>query len=170
MSLRGWNSLPMPSRQADADARLRRYLKDLVQPTWEYQQHLVHNKRAVRWDAEIGLDAVGHLVGVFTAALIRKSFQQASRCSHCEASAVIAGVCRYCGWEDPSYQAPELRRRSEAEIAAALATPCVPSSDISTFLGPDDVSAAPDAARRRKRPDGFDKGCYRPKGSERYCG
>jgi hypothetical protein len=139
------------------DARLRRYLKDLVQPTWEYQQHLVHNKRAVRWDAEIGLDAVGHLVGVFTAALIRKSFQQASRCSNCEAYAVIAGVCRYCGWEDPSYQAPELRRRSEAETAAALATPCVPSSDISTFLSPDDVLAAPDAARRGKPPDAIDK-------------
>lgn len=31
----------------------------LVQPTWDYQQH----KRAVRWDDEIGVDAVAHVTG-----------------------------------------------------------------------------------------------------------
>ena len=36
--------------------------------TWEYLGWLTHAKNAIRTDAEIGLKAVEHLLGTFTAA------------------------------------------------------------------------------------------------------
>lgn len=52
-------------------ARLRSYLKKNAVETWEYVHWLTHAKNAIRLDAEIGLKAVEHLLGVFTAARLR---------------------------------------------------------------------------------------------------
>ena len=46
-------------------------MKKLAVETWEYVNWLTHAKNAVRMDAEIGLKAVEHLLGVFTAARLR---------------------------------------------------------------------------------------------------
>jgi hypothetical protein len=40
-------------------------------------------------------------------------------------------VCRRCGWEDSSYEAPTIPARDVEEVAAALAEACTPSSDFS---------------------------------------
>jgi hypothetical protein len=62
---------------------LRSYLKRVAAETWDYVNWLTHAKNAVRLDAEIGLKAVEHPFGAFTAA--RLHFDRASR--RCEACA-----------------------------------------------------------------------------------
>ncbi len=121
-----------------SNARLRAYVSGLVQPTWEYQQHLLHDKSATRMDAEIGVAAVEHLVATVTALVLRAGGPP-MRCANCDAYGLVAGACNHCGWEDPDYQAPKIRQQSEAEIAEALAQPCTPSTDISTLMTVDDV-------------------------------
>jgi hypothetical protein len=115
------------------NTRLRSYLKALIQPTWEYIQHLVHSKNSTRMDAEIGLAAVAHLLSTFTACVLRAA-RKTKRCADCQSYSLVGGTCRQCGWEDPDYEPPAIRQPTEAEIAAAREQPCTPSSDISTLL------------------------------------
>lgn len=49
----------------------------------------------------------------------------------------IGGECRNCGWFDPDYEEPELPPAPEPS-EEDLAEPCVLTSDISTFITPDD--------------------------------
>ncbi|MEO8185205.1 MAG: hypothetical protein ABI895_40885 [Deltaproteobacteria bacterium] len=119
-----------------AAARLRSYLKKSATETWEYVNWLTHAKKAVRLDAEIGFKIVEHLLGTFTAARLRQGRTEA-RCEQCESYRVMGGSCKHCGWTDPSYQKPEQQPLTEEELAQRLAEPCTPSSDISTFTGPD---------------------------------
>jgi hypothetical protein len=112
-------------------------LKKTAAETWEYVNWLTHAKNAVRMDAEIGLKAVEHLLGMFTAARLRLG-RASLRCEECGSYQLVAGECRHCGWLDPSYEPPEVREWSEEERARRLATPCVLTSDISTFMGPAD--------------------------------
>src|SRR5260370_7639261 len=116
-----------------SNAGLRVYVSGLVQPTWEYQQHLLHDKSATRMDAEIGVAAVEHLVATVTALVLRAGGPP-MRCANCDAYGLVAGACNHCGWEDPDYQAPKIRQQSEAEISEALAQPCTPPTAISTFM------------------------------------
>ncbi|MFF0790864.1 hypothetical protein [Streptomyces spiralis] len=136
---RAWSELLANYLAAGASAtKLRSYLKKSAAETWEYVNWLTHAKRAVRTDAEIGLKAVEHLLGVFTAARVRLA-NSVKRCDECESYSVVAGTCRHCGWTDESYEPPEFEPMSEDERERRLATPCTPSSDISTFMSPDDL-------------------------------
>jgi hypothetical protein len=99
---------------------------------------LTHAKSAIRLDAEIGLKAVEHLLGTFTAARMRMTGTN-TRCQECESYGVVAGTCAHCGWVDPNYEPIELPELTDDEIAKRLAEPCTPSSDISTFMSPDDI-------------------------------
>lgn len=121
----------------ESSARLRSYLKKIALENWEYVNWLTHAKGAVRIDAEIALKAVEHLLGVFTAARLRH-LSIPRRCDVCGSYDVRGPSCVHCGWVDQSYRAPEGRPWSKRERARRLAEPCVPSSDISTFLGPRD--------------------------------
>ncbi len=140
----------------DGSAKLRSYLKKDAAETWEYVNWLTHAKNAVRMDAEIGLKAVEHLLGVFTAARLRHDVS-GTRCAACGSYRVVGGVCEHCDWRDPDYRSPQVRHVSKAERAAARATPCVPSSDISTLMSPKDFEKSripPDVLRpigRRSR-------------------
>jgi hypothetical protein len=135
---RAWTELLANTLAAgESAAKLRSYLKKLAAETWEYVNWLTHAKNAVRMDAEIGLKVVEHLLGMFTAARLRLG-RASLRCEECGSYQLVAGECRVCGWVDPSYEPPQVRELSEEERARRLATPCVPSSDISTFMGPDD--------------------------------
>lgn len=91
----------------------------------------------MRLDAEIGLKAVEHLLGVFTAAWLRLE-RETSRCEVCGSYQVVAGVCGACEWGDPSY-APDVPERSAHDRVRRQVEPCTPSSDISMFVGPDDI-------------------------------
>jgi ribosomal protein L37E len=107
--------------------------------TWDYVNWLTHAKNAVRMDAEIGLKTVEHLLGMFTAARLRMR-RTNQRCDVCGSYELIAGLCSQCGWADPSYEPPKhkVRRLSAKERARRLAEPHTLSSDISTFLSPED--------------------------------
>jgi hypothetical protein len=61
-------------------------------------------------DAEIGLKAVEHLLGTFTAARLRLG-RQSLRCEDCGSYQLAAGTCERCGWADPAYEPPTIRKR-----------------------------------------------------------
>ncbi len=138
---KGWTDL-LANRLAGGEsaARLRSYLKKLAVETWEYVNWLTHAKNAVRVDAEIGLKAAEHLLGVFTTARLRLG-RTCTRCPTCGSYQVVAGTCGHCGWVDPDYEPPHLPELSDEEQARRLAGPCTPNSDIATLVGPEDVRA-----------------------------
>lgn len=122
----------------ESAARLRSYLKKTATETWAYVNWLTHAKNARRMDAEIGLEAVEHLLGMFTAARLRAGHPM-RRCQECSSYRLVGGACQHCGWADPDYQAPDGRELSEEELARRLAEPCTLSSDIATFTRPKDL-------------------------------
>jgi hypothetical protein len=133
---RAWTEL-LANRLAEGESNtyLRSYLKKLSAETWAYVNWLTHAKNAIRMDAEIGLKIVEHLLGTFTAARLRLG-HQSLRCGSCGSYRMVSGTCDRCGWDDPDYDPLEpptrkSRRRPRGE--------CVPSSDISTFMRPEDV-------------------------------
>lgn len=80
---KGWTELLANGLAAgDSAARLRSYLKKLAVETWEYVNWLTHAKNAVRMDAEIGIKAVEHLLGTYTAATLRLAHSM-KRCDEC---------------------------------------------------------------------------------------
>ena len=134
---KGWTELLANGLAGgDSAARLRSYLKKLAAETWEYVNWLTHARNAMRMDAEIGLKQVEFLLGMFTAASLRSS-QSPARCEACDSYELVAGLCRHCGWNDPTHEPPEIHEWSEEERARRVAEPCTPSSDISTFITPD---------------------------------
>jgi hypothetical protein len=137
---KGWAELLAGYLAAGSSAsKLRSYLKKLSVETWDYVAWLTHAKDAMRADAEIGLKAVEHLLGMFTAARLRLQMSS-SRCETCGSYRVVGGVCQACAWIDPAYEVAESPVISDDELARRLAEPCTPSSDISTFLTPDDLA------------------------------
>jgi ribosomal protein L37E len=124
----------------ESAAKLRSYLKQIAVETWDYVNWLTHAKNAIRMDAEIGLKIVEHLLGVFTAARLRKG-RTNQRCEACGSYEVVGGVCRLCGWVDASYEPPTVREWSDEERARRLAEPHTLTSDISTFMSPEDFKS-----------------------------
>jgi hypothetical protein len=141
---RGWSELLANHLAAGAGAaKLRSYLKQMAEETWSYVNWLTHAKNTVRMDAEIGLKVVEHLLGTFTAARMRMNMAAGARCEGCGSYQVVSGVCERCEWVDPSYQRPPMREWSGEERARRLAEPCIPSSDVSTFVTPGDLPTSP---------------------------
>jgi ribosomal protein L32 len=99
--------------------------------------HLTHAKNSGSYDAEIGAAAVSHFLSTVTAARMRWAASDRQQCPTCGSHRVGAGSCMRCGWTDPDYVSPPPRQLTEEERAARLAEPCTPSSDISTFISPD---------------------------------
>lgn len=162
----GWGELLAEALAAGGtNEALRSYLKAVCQKAWKYVNWLTHYKSAGHMDAEIGIAAVEHLLAVFTAARLRWQHADGSRWASCGSYA--AGTCRRCGWQDESYQPPELVELSDEERAARLAQPCVLSSDVNTQVPeanrspppvapsppakPEPVASAPALGRRRQR-------------------
>lgn len=135
----GWTGLLADQLARGPSAeRLRSYLKKMARETWDYVNWLTHAKNAANYDAEIGAAAVSHLLATVTAARLRWGQQGHQRCEVCGSYAVVGGQCQRCGWTNPDYEPPQIRQLSEEELAARLAEPCTPTSDISTFITPED--------------------------------
>jgi hypothetical protein len=117
----------------ESNAYLRSYLKKLSVETWAYVNWLTHAKNAIRMDAEIGLKAVEHLLGTFTAARMRLG-RQSIRCESCGSYQMVVGTCERCGWADPGYEPPAIRKRRRRPAGE-----CVSTSETSTFMSPNDV-------------------------------
>lgn len=123
-----------------SNARLRTYLKSVGKETWQHVSWLTHATNASRFDAEIAVANVSHLISVFTVALLRHHAGTPERCDGCGSYRVSNGTCARCGWTNESYVAPAPRPEPSAEeLAARLATPHTLSSDINTFISPDDL-------------------------------
>jgi hypothetical protein len=122
-----------------SNARLRAYLKSVGKETWQHVSWLTHATNATRFDAEIAVANISHLISVFTVALLRAQRGAPKRCAECGSYRVGSGTCSRCGWVDESYVAPEPRPEpSPEELAERLATPHTLSSDIDTFMSPED--------------------------------
>ena len=91
---KGWTELLAIGLAAgQSSASLRSYLKKMALETWDYVNWLTHAKNVVRVDAEIGLKAVEHLLGMFTAARLRLR-HSSTRCGECGSYEVVSAVCR----------------------------------------------------------------------------
>lgn len=130
-------------------AKLRSYLRSTGDETWSYVNWLTHAKNAAHFDAEIGTAITSHLLATATASAMRARTERANRCQNCHSYAVVTGHCDVCKWTDDDYEAPTPPPDpDEAELAVRLAEPCTPSSDISTFIAPDDFGKRPTRPRR----------------------
>lgn len=135
----GWTNLLITDQAAGPSSKqLRSYATKLTRETWDYVNWLTHAKNAIAYDAHIGVAVVSHFLSMITAIYLRAATGARSRCETCGSYRMVAGACIGCGWHDPDYVAPASRQLTEEELAARLAEPCVPSSDISTFMSPDD--------------------------------
>lgn len=93
--------------------RIRAYLKGVARHTWDMVQWLTHTSNATLFDGEMAVEATGHLLVVFSYALVRYERGEPSRCPVC-GSYRLAGdyrpelgrggayvtLCEACGWED----------------------------------------------------------------------
>lgn len=135
----GWTELLAETLAAGSSNKaLRAYLKAVSEKGWDYVNWLTHYKGATHLDAEIGIAAVEHILATFTATRLRWQLGGGARCASCGSYAMAAGACVRCGWEDPEYQPPEQMELSDEERAARLAEPHVLSSDVDTFVTPED--------------------------------
>ncbi|MBN1091968.1 hypothetical protein JKP75_04885 [Blastococcus sp. TML/M2B] len=135
----GWTNLLIAHLAAGPSSKqLRSYAIKLTRETWDYVNWLTHAKNAIAYDAHIGVAAVSHFLSTMTAVCLRAGTGARSRCESCGSYRMVTGACMRCGWHDPNYVAPASRQLTEEELAVRLAKPCVPSSDISTFMSPDD--------------------------------
>lgn len=66
-----------------ATGRLRSYAKTLTDKTWDLAVWLQHYGDATPWDAELVLDATGHMLGVLDMAGHRHTEGQPRRCPRC---------------------------------------------------------------------------------------
>jgi hypothetical protein len=67
------------------------------------------------------------------------SCDQCDQCDQCGSCGVVSGICRHCGWTDPTYAPPATREWSEDYRARRLSKPCTLTSDIATFATPNDL-------------------------------
>jgi hypothetical protein len=135
----GWSNL-LADRLASGSSseQLRSYLKKLARETWDLVNKLTHAKNAGSYDAEIATAAVGHFLSTVTATRMRWEAGDPERCGTCGSYRVAAGTCLRCGRSDPDYQPPPHSEISWGHMIERLSESCTPSTDISTFISPDD--------------------------------
>ncbi len=138
-NFREWSELLANTMAAGKpNEHLRSYLKKLSVETWEYVNWLTHAKNAIRPDADIGLKAVEHLLMVFTLARVRLRYP-GTRCPQCQSYRLVGGVCEHCGWTDPDYVPPDMSPKKKPRRRRKTGNECTPTSDISTFMRPEDL-------------------------------
>ncbi len=135
----GWTNLVIADQaKGPSSKQLRSFATKVARETWDYVNWLTHAKNAIAYDAHIGVAAVSHFLSMITAICLRAATGAGSRCESCGSYRMVAGACIRCDWHDPDYVAPASRQLPDEELAERLSEPCVPSSDISTFMSPDD--------------------------------
>jgi len=124
-----------------SNSRLRSYLKTVGKETWQHVNWLTHVTNASTFDAEIAVANVSHLISVFTVSILRHQAGAPQRCEECGSYRLSGGVCQRCGWVDEAFVPPEPRPEpSPEEMAERLSSPHTLSSDIHTFMSPNDKS------------------------------
>lgn len=93
--------------------RLRSYLKNVAKSAWEPVNWLTHAENATRLDGELAVEATGHVLTVFSYALVRHERGEPKRCPVCSSYRLTSDyrpelgrggayvtLCESCGWED----------------------------------------------------------------------
>jgi hypothetical protein len=94
-------------------SRLRGYLRNIAKSAWELVNWLTHAENATRLDGELAVEATGHVITVFSYALVRYERGEPARCPVCSsyrlssdyrpelgADGAYVTLCEACGWED----------------------------------------------------------------------
>ncbi len=97
--------------------RLRSYLKNVAKSAWELVGWITHAENATRLDGELAVEATGHVLTVFSYALVRYERGEPERCPVCRSYRLSANyrpelgkggtyvtLCESCGWEDMTEQ------------------------------------------------------------------
>ena len=93
--------------------RLRTYLKTIADKTWDITVWLQHNSNATPVDADIVLEATGHLIGTLGRLIRRHELDEPDRCPRCDSYRVRediendatdegfweSDICAACGWQ-----------------------------------------------------------------------
>lgn len=92
---------------------IRAYLKAVAKRTWTLVQWLTHTSNATLFDGEMAVEATGHLLVVYSYALVRYERGEPERCPVCSSyrlssdyrpesgtSGAYVTLCESCGWED----------------------------------------------------------------------
>jgi hypothetical protein len=132
-----------------AHGRVRSYVKALVERVWDITVWLQHNNDATPDDAELVLEATGHLLTTFGRLLHRREFGDPDRCPRCgsyrldedidvveepEHGFLEATVCGACQWRSDPTLTRWSDHVSDADVAAYLERP---ASGPSVRLGHD---------------------------------
>lgn len=67
-----------------ATGRMRRYLKEVAQKTWDITVELQHDSNATGWDAELVLDATQNVLEAFSTAMVKRARKEPERCPKCD--------------------------------------------------------------------------------------
>jgi hypothetical protein len=110
--------------------RRRGYLKAIAKSTWELVQWLTHAGNAIRFDAYFAFKATGHVLSVFSLALMRFQSGVPDRCPACASyrlsedyrrddnnEALLFAICEACGWEDDPIILDEIEETDKVEQA-----------------------------------------------------
>lgn len=109
-----WSELVVATiASGSSSSRLRSYLRTSAKSTWELVNWLTHAENATRLDGELAVEATGHVLTVFSYALVRYERGEPDRCPICSSyrltsdyrpelgtSGAYVTICESCGWED----------------------------------------------------------------------
>lgn len=127
-----------------AEDRVRRYVKALVERTWDLSVWLQHNSSATPDDAELVLDATGHLLSTLGRLIRRRGQGDPERCPRCgsyrlgDDMEVIEEpqpgffksiVCGGCGWQSDQEFTSWAEHFDGKDVAGYLARPADGPSD-----------------------------------------
>ena len=127
-----------------ANDRVRSYAKTLADKTWDIAVALQHNSNATPYDAELVLDATGHLLSTFGRLIRRQASGPPERCSSCgsykldedlkvvdepEAGFLASTVCVACRWRSEPQFTKWTDHVSDEAVATYLARPTDGPSD-----------------------------------------
>ena len=92
---------------------VRGYLKGLAKPCWQLVSWLTHTSSAVRFDAQLALDATQSVLSAFAMALFRFESNAPERCPKCSSYKISTiyepvadsdqeyfSLCQACGWNE----------------------------------------------------------------------
>lgn len=77
---KGWTGL---YAQALSSGRMRRYLNEISDKTWNVAVSLQHDSNATVWDAEMLLDATAHVLSMYSTAIVKVKREPHRRCPKC---------------------------------------------------------------------------------------
>lgn len=109
-----WSELVVATiASGSSSSRLRSYLRTVAKSTWELVNWLTHAENATRLDGELAVEATGHVLTVFSYALVRYERGEPDRCPICSSyrltsdyrpelgtSGAYVTICESCGWEN----------------------------------------------------------------------